>query len=312
MGVMRRHVSARTLASVSGEAPSDVGARARRRLAELVERGTAEAETARRRWSAVDAAFDTHERDRRMVGSALAGAVAFRLFVYLLPLFLAVVTVLGIVVGLDEDAPSQLSERLGLSRYVAGSVTDAVQESHRSLWVLVPLTAWAVYSGGVGAAKVLHAVHALAWGRPVERLRRGWMAALVTFGLALLVALTVAGLQALREESEGIGVAFAVAQVVLLTGIALAAHLMLPRDPAAHWVDLLPGALLAGAGMWVLHLLGAYVLAPRIAHASELYGPLGAAAALLAWLYILGRLLVAAPILNSTLWERRSSTTQEG
>jgi uncharacterized BrkB/YihY/UPF0761 family membrane protein len=43
----------------------------------------------------------------------------------------------------------------------------------------------------------------------------------------------------------------------------------------------------------------------RIESASELYGALGAASAVLLWLYLIGRLVVASAVLNATLWERR-------
>ena len=292
---------------VSGEAARHDGGldRVRARLTSAVERGAARAEAARDRWTAVDAVFDTRDRDRRVVGNVLAGAVAFRLFVYLLPLMLAVVTVLGIAVGLDPDSPSDLGDRLGLSRYVVDSVTTTSQESHRSLWILVPLTLWAIYTGGVGAARVLHAAHALAWDRPVERLARPALAALVAFGIALGVVASVGTLQALREESEGLGLGFVVLEVAVLVGLALVVDLVLPRHPATRPRDLLPGAVLVGVGLWLLHVVSAYFLSYRIASASELYGSLGVAAALLAWLFLLGRLLVGAPILNATLWYRR-------
>lgn len=270
----------------------------------LAERGQARATAARSRWSAVDAAFATWDRDRRVVGSVLAGAIAFRLFVYLLPLMLAVVTVLGIAVGIEDGTPDEIGERLGLSRYVVDSVATASRDSHRSLWILVPITLWAVYSGGVGAARVLHAVHALAWDQPVRRLGHSWLAALAAFGTALVATVAVAGLQAMREASEGLGVGFVVVEVGILVGVALLLARALPHDPAAGWVDLLPGSVLVGVGFWALHVVSAYVLAYRIASASDLYGSLGVAAALLAWLFVLGRLLVGSAILNSTLWER--------
>jgi uncharacterized BrkB/YihY/UPF0761 family membrane protein len=309
-------VRAPTLGRVSGEAARPDGGldRVRARLAAAVEQGTARAEAARDRWSAVDALFDTRDRDRRVVGNVLAGAVAFRLFVYLLPLMLAVVTVLGIAFGLDPDSPDDLGDSLGLSRYVVESVTTASQESHRSLWVLVPLTLWAIYTGGVGAAKVLHATHALAWDQPVERLRHPALAALVAFGSATAVVASIGTLQALREESEGLGLGFVVLEVAALVGVALVVDLLLPRHPAARPRDLLPGAVLLGGGLWLLHVVSAYFLAYRIASSSELYGSLGVAAALLAWLFVLGRLLVGSAVLNATLWQRRhpKATTPTG
>lgn len=278
---------------------------AKERLSEAADRAKERAEVLRARSRAVDAAFATHERDQRVVGSVLAGAIAFRLFVYLLPLFLAVVTTLGILVGISKDSTDDLGGQLGLSRSIIRSVATAAEDSNRSLWILVPLTLWAVYTGGLGAAKVLHAVHPVAWDRPVERLQKGWLASLVTFGMALVGGGTVAGLQALRHESEGLGVGFAVAEIAVLVAVWVLACLLLPHDPEAGWRAMLPGALLVGVGYWALHLVSAYVLVHRISSASDLYGSLGVAAALLAWLFILGRLMVASAMLNATLWERR-------
>jgi uncharacterized BrkB/YihY/UPF0761 family membrane protein len=297
---------------VAGTASSDTPGRLPRtqeRLTAAAVRAKERAEAARRLHPAVDVAFATHARDRRVVGSVLAGAIAFRLFVYLLPLFLSVVTVLGILVGFSDDASDEVGERLGLSREIINSVATASRDSHRSLWILIPLTLWAVFTGGLGAAKVLHAVHRLAWERPDDRFGKTWPVPLVTFGLALAAAGSVAGLQALRQQSERLGVGFAAAEIGILVGVWLVASILLPHDPAAAWRHLLPGAVLVGGGFWLLHLLSAYLLVHRISNASELYGSLGVAAALLAWLYILGRLMVGSAMLNATLWEERRSPT---
>lgn len=282
-------------------------ARARQRVDAAVERGRDGVEALRQRSTAVDVALATHERDRQTVGNVLAGAVAFRLFIYLLPLFLTVVLALGVLIGLERDAVDDASDQLGLSGYVADSVETAAHESRRSLWILAPLTLWAVYSGGVGAAKVLRAVHSVAWGQPVERLRRRWLAALVTFGLTLAVGLTTAGLQAVRQDSAGLGLVFLALQAVILEAVAWVAIRLLPHDPEAGARDLLPGAVLVGFGAWLLHAFSVYFLAHRVSSASELYGSLGVAAALLAWLYLLGRLLVASAMLNATMWHRRQA-----
>jgi cytochrome c biogenesis protein CcdA len=66
----------------------------RDRIGKTAERTMDTAASARRRWNAVDVAWTTQERDRRAVGSVLAGALAYRIFACLLPLFLAVI-VLG-------------------------------------------------------------------------------------------------------------------------------------------------------------------------------------------------------------------------
>lgn len=286
-------------------------ARVNRAVSHAVERGFSSAEDARRRSRVVDIAWTTGERDRATVGSVLAGAVAFRLFVYLLPLFLALLTLVGLVVGLDEDAPARVGDGMGMSAYVVRSVADASEQAHRNLWFLAPLALWAVYSAGGAAARVLHAVHTVAWDLPRTRMRRGVAAAGVTFLVALGSLAAVGIMQWLRAESPGLGVGAALLGVLPFAALWLVVSRLLPHDRRAPWTALVPGALLVGTGVWLAHLFSVYVLATRVDKASSLYGSLGVAAALLAWLYLFGRLMVAGAMLNATLWERHSHSSRE-
>jgi uncharacterized BrkB/YihY/UPF0761 family membrane protein len=286
--------------------PMDGLDRLRSKVRATTNRTAAAVEAARRRWDSVDALFAAWERDSRLVGGALAGAVAFRLFVYLLPLFLAAVSLLGLTAGLGGDgaAPSA-GRQLGLSGYLIDSVGTAAEESQRGLWALVPLALWAIYSAGLGTTKVLRAAHALAWDQPVQRLRKAWTGAVASLVLVVGVLAVVAGTQAVRHRSERAGLVVALVQVAVLIGLWWIASRLLPHHPAAGWRALLPGAVVVGLGVWALHVASVYLLARRVASASALYGSLGVAAAIMAWLYLLGRLLVASAMLNATLWERR-------
>jgi uncharacterized BrkB/YihY/UPF0761 family membrane protein len=59
-----------------------------------------------------------------------------------------------------------------------------------------------------------------------------------------------------------------------------------------------------------LHLVTVLRYANKTAHSSQLYGGLGAAAGLLAWLYLLGRLAIASAVVNAHLWRRKSGTSR--
>ena len=59
----------------------------------------------RPRIPALDAALGAGERDSRSGGSVLAGALAFRLFVPLLPFALLIVAILGYATSEDAKAP---------------------------------------------------------------------------------------------------------------------------------------------------------------------------------------------------------------
>jgi uncharacterized BrkB/YihY/UPF0761 family membrane protein len=53
------------------------------------------------------------------------------------------------------------------------------------------------------------------------------------------------------------------------------------------------------------HLFTTIYLVGKLQDSSELYGTLGAAAAVLLWLYLLGYAMVGSAILNATLWFRQ-------
>ena len=53
-----------------------------------------------------------------------------------------------------------------------------------------------------------------------------------------------------------------------------------------------------GAGLAVLQLVTVNWIGPKLNHESALYGSLEVALVVLGWLYVLGRLLVTAPLLN--------------
>ncbi len=69
---------------------------------------------------------------------------------------------------------------------------------------------------------------------------------------------------------------------------------------------MLPGAALFAVGLEVLHAVIVYVITPWAIAKQGTYGALGVAAALLVGLFLIGRLVVAAAVVNATLWERRA------
>jgi membrane protein len=281
--------------------------RLRRRAEGAARRATSTVDAARRRSATVDAAVRTYERDRETVGSVLAGAVAFRLFVFLLPLTLGVVTLLGALWSLDDTAPEDVGEQLGMTKYLIDSVNTAARQSQKALWVLVPLSLWAIYWGSRGVVKVLRAVHALAWRQPLTKVANSVAAALVALGLVIATGLMTAGLQLARHRSGGLGLGLALLGVLPFAGLWLVVSLLMPRDPRARWTALLPGAVLVGVAVWLAHLFSVYYLARQVDQASELYGSLGVAAALLAWLYLLSRVMVASAMLDAARWEQRQA-----
>ena len=65
-------------------------------------------------------------------------------------------------------------------------------------------------------------------------------------------------------------------------------------------------------GAEVLHVITVVWYAKRLEHSSELYGGLGAAVVLLAWLYLLGRLTISSAVVNASLWRRSHPVSEDG
>lgn len=249
---------------------------------------------------ALDAGLRSIRSDRAVGGSLLAGAMGFRLFLWLVPTALILVGGFGLATGSGSADPSRLAEDIGLSAYIADSI--AASSTTGSVVALVVGTI-ALWWGGIGAYKALRTIHQLAWRLPVTPGRAAWKGGL-WFTVSAVTALFVGGVvNHMREDAPGLGLALTLLFVLVYAGGWFGASLALPH-PAVPIEALIPGAILFGIGMEVLHLATVLYFAGRIARASEVYGPLGVAIGLLVWLYVIGRLAVAAPVLNATLHAR--------
>src|SRR5688500_18337766 len=104
------------------------------RVRALVATGTERIGDARTRVPAVDAAWSVWTRDRLMAGSLLAGAIAYRLFLWLLPVALVLTAALGF---LGAGGSADAARELGASRYIATTVGDAAEQADRGRWLLL-------------------------------------------------------------------------------------------------------------------------------------------------------------------------------
>src|SRR3954454_25339740 len=85
---------------------------------------------------AVDAAFIVQADDRRLAGNLLACAVAYRLFLWTLPVALLLAAVLGFVDAAGSEATG-LAENLGLGGHVVSTVNSAADQARTSRFALL-------------------------------------------------------------------------------------------------------------------------------------------------------------------------------
>ena len=106
---------------------------------------------------------------------------------------------------------------------------------------------------------------------------------------------------ALRGEVLG-AVASIILGLCLNAGLVLGLEWVMPRAEGTGLRQLWPGAAIAAVGIYAVHLATQFYLVDKAASYSDMYGGLGVAAVLLLWLYLLGRLLVVATVVNATAY----------
>lgn len=269
------------------------------RMDRLSER--AQAERGRHGW--VDATFEVVDRDAEVAGGIIAGALAYRLFIWLLPFGLVFVGGLGVVADALSKSPKAAGSNLGLGGIVSSSLQSA-SNSHSPWYALivgVPILLYATRS----VLRVLIGTHRLAWGDVRDaRPKPTYLDAAKLLGIliAFFVLAGFAGWARVRSPSAGLVATILVS--IGFTGLWLWTSIRLPHRDAG-WMDLLPGAIAVGVGVGILQMLAAYLLAPYALQKQGTYGALGLAAALLLSLWALGRLLIGGAEINATLWERK-------
>jgi uncharacterized BrkB/YihY/UPF0761 family membrane protein len=263
--------------------------------------------------SSVDAVFEMVDRDSEFGGGIIAGALAFRLFIWLLPFALVLVGGLGVAASASSDSPEHTAGRLGLAGLVSSSVQTAAKDNAHwyALLVGVPVLLFATRS----VLRVLIGSHRILWGDTRAAAPRPKIVGSVKLLVLLLALFASAGLaSAIRAWSPGLGILATLIAAVPFGAIWLLVSVNLPHR-GSSWAALVPGAILFAVGAQVIQIAAAYLLAPYAIAKQGTYGALGVAAALLLALFFISRLVVGAAVLNATLFDRklrreRSSSTE--
>jgi membrane protein len=260
-------------------------------------------EAARGAHASIDLGFRLVERDSTIGGGLLAGALAYRLFVLLLPSALLFVSGLGLYASTVDESTTKVAKEAGLHGLIASEVASTA--SSRARWivflVMVPVVLYAL----VKLYRAIAIVYAIVWqgsGRGVRVTTKG--AALLGAALLLdIVAAAVVGW--IRRHDQLGGLTALLVYLALAGGGWLAVSLELPhRD--VRWPALVPGAALVGAGLLFVNVFNVYVTTRLVEDRANTYGALGIAAALLFSLVLVGRLAVISAEVNASLDERRA------
>ena len=243
--------------------------------------------------------LDTYDRDQRRAGALLSGGVAFRLFVWSLPFALVLVTSLGLLVDSIDHTVESLGQQSGLSATIVDAVSKGVEASSRNRFALLVLGLVLLFMASTSGLRALNVVSIVAWElepRPPRRMVAG----------SIAFALTITALAAIHFAANpfygggfGMDLLATLALTATDTAIACVALSRLPQGSDGLRASL-PGAILFGVGVEVLRLITAVYLVGKMERIGDLYGSLGLAVVILAWLYLIGRLVVTGCMLNAS------------
>ena len=242
--------------------------------------------------------------DKAVAGSELAGALAYRLFLWFLPFVLMLVAGLGAYADASDQTPREVADRLGLAGLVVHSVAAAASSNARwyPLALGIPILVYLTRS----LLRSVVAVHRLAWGLEP---RRGHLtsANVLLFLLAVVASLAVAAfVSASVGTSPWFWVVDAPLAVIVRGAIWLGLSRRLPgRD--RRMSTLLPGAVIVGVGFLAVNVVTQLVIVWLGNTREDTYGALGLAATILFSLWLTSRVIVVSAVADAALWSRRGA-----
>ena len=239
------------------------------------------------------------ERETTAGGTLIAGGLAYRLFLWLLPFALVVAAVSSFW---QSDLVAG-GEQVGLTRSAASTMSEAIAQSSHDRWYFLVAGLYFLLWFGIGVVRALRLAYFVAWGIPREKFRRPIRAGVV-FSLCATGLIAISLIPEWAREKTSYGIAVTLAMTVIYFAVALWMMSVLPHREV-RWTALLPGAVIVALGIQALHIVAVVYLAPRLGRSSELYGSLGAATVILLWLYIIARLFTFSAFLNAQLLDRR-------
>lgn len=283
------------------EKGTEAVAKARARAEELLTKAEANRPSSR----LIDIAFGSYERDAEVGGGILAGAVAFRVFLFIVPFVFFFVVAFGLAVDATGTSVSSAADKAGIAGLLATTIRNVGDQSVWSRLTILGISGFALVLGARNLIKVLTVIHVLIWRLPRVRVRRQ-ARAVGLLVLSVFGALVLAQLVSKLQDRSFPAWVFATSFFMLIpAGLWLAASLKLfPHPPEVGWRDLVPGAVLVGVGIEALHVFTVVYISRSFERKSATYGAIGGSLSLLLWAYVAGRILAASPVINAVVWRR--------
>jgi YihY family inner membrane protein len=236
-----------------------------------------------------------------------AALLAFWGFFSIFPLVLVAATILGWV--LPSDASAETLERI--RSYVP--LIDFSNEGITGSWWALLLGLVSALWGASGVTRTARFAFDEVWEVPegeragLARQTLDGVVAIGAVGLLLVASIFLTGLVSGTADQLDVGAlgrvgGYALAVIVDVAAFIIAFRLLTSREVTTR--EVMPGAVLAGVGFWVLQSLSSVIISRYLQNAESTYGNFATVITILWWFYLSGILTLLGAQLNVVLRDR--------
>lgn len=273
---------------------------ARERGDALVHRAQERFDEERRRRSWLETVWQSLVRMQRRGGPLLSGGLAYRVFLWELPMALVLVSILGLFVDLGSADVDRMAHEVGLSAALTATVAQAVAQTESGAWWLLLLGVWLTLWTARSAVSALRLIHRIAWDQDQLPRINQFVAPLVFSGVLLLALVMNVATGQLAAGSVVRGIVTWLVLLALNLALVTFAMVLLPRA-GRPWPVVLPGAALFTIVVEAMTIASKVYFADKLDRVDDLYGSLGIAIVVLLWLYVVGWGWIAGTFINAGL-----------
>ena len=249
-------------------------------------------------------------RFSELQGGNVASAVTLQVFLSFFPMLIIASSIAGFFIRNSEtDVTSEIIKSLGITDpNMQTTISNAMNSASEGAGLAAVIGFVALLWSALGVSSALQFAYNQCWqssGRGIKdkAVGLGWMAGAGVIMVAVAASAVVVG-----WLPAWAGVLSSLLSVALTFGLWIFTSLVLPNVKLS-WRHVVPGALIATAGMEVIKQLARLIPGAVGGAESGAYGAFGAALALIAALFIFGKLVVYSAVANVVLYEGKHGTT---
>lgn len=248
---------------------------------------------------ALDLGVELVSRFSRLNGSVLVGHIAYRTFMWLIPLLLVAIGLLGYGAATGLDIV-EYGRQAGLDQAMLES---AGEEASNNVLSIILVGGMALVVATRSLVRALFFVFAQAWEIEPRLPRRTLRAIGLTLVGALVAIAVTSAVNTLAGRGPLLFVSAGVAGTAGTAVLLLLVSWFLPHRGTTIF-DVVPGTIVAVVGVVLMNLLGGLYFPRRLSEASQTYGGIGFTLVFLFFLWLWAFLLVASAFVNSVWCDR--------